>query len=107
MEATRTMGRMIRRHLICGQPSKLVNSDLHNFDSGTESAAAVQPRATPWVSGSIGAPCQGGGILRPGRAGHGLGRVPGALPRAGILRAVGALSWLRSGTGGIATKRFM
>jgi len=47
-----------------GQPSKLVNSDLHNFDSGAESAAALQPRATPWVSGSIGAPLQGGTCTR-------------------------------------------
>ena len=51
-----------------GQPSKLVNSDLHNFHSGAESAAALDPRATPWVSESIGAPCKGGGILRPCRA---------------------------------------
>src|SRR3979490_1337037 len=49
-----------RSHLINGQPSRLVNSDLHNFDSGAESAAALQPRATPWVSESIGAPCKGG-----------------------------------------------
>ncbi len=52
------MGRMIRSRLIYGQLSKLVNSDLHNFDSGAESAAALQPRATPWVSESIGAPCK-------------------------------------------------
>ena len=81
-----------RSHLINGQPSRLVNSDLHNFDSGAESAAALQPRATPWVSESIGAPCKGGGILRPCRAQQVLGHVPGALPRAGMLRAVGA-SW--------------
>jgi len=47
-----------------GQPSKLVNSDLHNFDSGAESAGALQPRATPWVSESIGPPLQGGTCTR-------------------------------------------
>jgi len=90
-----------------GQPSKLVNSDLPNFDSGAESAAALQPRATPWISESIGAPCKGGGFLRPCRAEHVLGHIPGALPRAGMLRAVGASSWLRSGTEKTAAKRFM
>src|SRR5580700_1027806 len=83
-------------HKIDGQPSKLVNSDLHNSDSGAESAAALQPRATPWVSELIGAPCKGAGILRPCRAEHALAHVPGALPRAGMLRAFGAISWLRS-----------
>ncbi len=48
-------------HLIIGQPSSLVNSDLQNFDSGAESAGALQPRATLWVSESISAPCKGGG----------------------------------------------
>jgi hypothetical protein len=98
---------MIRRRLINGHPSKLVNSDLYAFDSGAENAGALQLRATPWISGSIGALCKGGGILRPCRAEHVHGQVPGALPRAGMLRAVGALSWLRSGTGKIGTKRFM
>jgi hypothetical protein len=45
-----------------------VNSDLHYFDSDAESAAALQPRTTPWVSESIGAPYKGAGIFRPGRA---------------------------------------
>src|SRR3979409_394410 len=90
MEITRTTGRMIRRHLINCQSSRLVSSDLHNFDSGAESAAAVQPRAMPWVSESIGVPCKGGGILRPCRAENVLGHVPGALPRTGMLRADGA-----------------
>src|SRR6266436_3414595 len=78
---TRHWSPITTSHLINGQPSKLVNSDLHNFDSGTESAGALQPRATPWVSESIGPPCKGGGILRPCRAEHGLEYVPGALPR--------------------------
>src|SRR5882757_5369474 len=91
-EITRTTGRMIRRHLINCQPSRLVRSALHNFDSGAESAGTLQPRATPWVSESIGAPCKGAGILRPCRAEHALGHVPGALPRVGMLRAIGA-SW--------------
>src|ERR1700704_1208130 len=83
-------------YLINGRPAGLVNSALHDFDSGAESAAALQPRATPWFSESIGAPCKGGGILRPCRAEHVLGHVPGALPRAGILRADGASKWLGS-----------
>src|SRR5882672_12601397 len=99
--------RIARSHLINGQPSSLVNSDSHNFDSGAESAAALQPRATPWVSESIGPPCKGGGFLRPCRAEHVLGHVPGALPRAGMLRAVGASSWLRSRAERTATKRFI
>jgi hypothetical protein len=67
---------------INGQPSRLANSDLHNIDSGVESAAALKPRATPWFSESIGAPCMGAGILRPYRAGHGLGAVPWHAPRS-------------------------
>src|SRR5882762_10378196 len=65
---------MIRSFGFNCQPSdkrpsiRLVNSDLHIFDSGAESAAALKPRATPWVSESIGAPCKGAGILRPCRA---------------------------------------
>src|SRR5467141_2662248 len=106
-EITRTTGRTIRRHLINGQPSKLENSDLRNFDSGAESAGALQPRATPWISEWIGVPCKGGGFLRPCRAEHVLGHVPGALPRAGMLRAVGASSWLRSRAERTATKRFI
>src|SRR6266404_3397333 len=94
-------------YLINGRPAGLVNSALRDFDSGAESAAALQPRATPWVSESIGAPCKGAGILRPCRAEHGLGHVPGALPRASTLRAVGASSWLRSRAEKTATKRFM
>src|SRR6266404_433389 len=101
------MGRTIRRRLINGHPSKLVNSDLHNFDSGAESATALQPRATAWVSDLIGPPCKGEGILRPCRAEHVLGQVPGALPRAGMLRAVGASSCLRCRAEKTATKRFM
>src|SRR6267143_4313963 len=57
-----------RNHLINGRSGRRVNSDLHNFDSGAESAAALQPRASPWVSESIGPPCKGGGFLRPCRA---------------------------------------
>ncbi len=85
------LGRLFtRRHLINGQPSKLVNSDLHNLDPGpmnsdlhildfgSESAAAIQPRSTPWVSESTGAPCKGAGILRPFRAEDVLGHVLGA-----------------------------
>src|SRR6266403_2488584 len=106
-EITRTTGRTIRRHLMNGQPSKLVNWDLHNFNSGAESAAALQPRATPWVSESIGPPCKGGGFLRPCRAGHGLGHVPGALPRAGMLRPDGASSWLRCRAEKTAMQRFI
>src|SRR6267154_4234413 len=41
---------------ITGQPSRLVNLDLPNFDSAAESAAALKPRATPWFSESNGAP---------------------------------------------------
>ena len=67
-----------------------MNLDLINVESGAESADALQPRATPWVWESIGAPCKGAGILRPFRAERVLGYVPGALPRAGMLRAVGA-----------------
>ena len=85
-----------KSHLTNGQPSRLANSDSHSFDSGAESAAALQPRATPWVSESIGVPCKGRGVLRPCRAEHVLGDVPGALPRAGMLRADGASSSLSS-----------
>src|SRR6266481_9540385 len=91
-------------YLINGRPAGLVNSALRDFDSGVESAAALQPRATPWVSESIGPPCKGGGILRPCRAGHGLGHVPGALPRAGMLRPDGASSWLSCRAERTATK---
>jgi len=96
-----------RSHLINGQPARLVNLDVHHFDSGAESAAARKPRATPWVSESISAPCKGGGFLRPCRAGDVLGHVPGALPRAGMLRAVGASSWLSSRAEKTATGPFM
>ena len=48
--------------------ARLLNLDLLNFGSGAESADALQPRATPWVSESIGAPCKGAGILLPRRA---------------------------------------
>jgi hypothetical protein len=78
-----------RNQLVNGQPSRLVSWELRNFDFGAEGAAVLQPRATPWVSESNGAPCKGGGSLRPCRAEHGLGHVPGALPRADMLRAVG------------------
>jgi hypothetical protein len=84
-----------------------VNLDLINFESGAESADALQPRATPWVSESIGAPCKGAGILRPFRAERVLGYVPGALPRAGMLRAVGAPLPESSREEKIGTKRFM
>jgi hypothetical protein len=47
---------------------RLVNSDLLNFDYGAKSAAALQPRATPWVSESIGPSWRGGGFLRAFRA---------------------------------------
>src|SRR4030088_2776823 len=50
------------------QTIRLVNSDLHIFDSGAESAAACKPRATPWLSESTGAPSKGAGLLRPCRA---------------------------------------
>src|SRR5467141_3460110 len=67
-----------KSHLTNGQPSRLANSDSHSFDSGAEGAAAWQPRATPWVSESIGAPCKGAGItLRPCRAEE----VPRTRPR--------------------------
>src|SRR5882762_9359285 len=55
-------------HLINGRSSKLLNSSLCSFGFGAEGAAACWPRATPWVSESIGAPCKGAGILRPCRA---------------------------------------
>jgi hypothetical protein len=84
-----------------------VNLDLINVESGAESADALQPRATPWVWESIGAPCKGAGILRPFRAERVLGYVPGALPRAGMLRADGA-SWAESShEEKIGTKRFV
>jgi hypothetical protein len=85
----------------------LANSRLRSIGSGAESADELQPRATPWVSESIGAPCKGAGILRPCRAEHGLGHVPGALSRAGMLRAVGASSWRSSRAEQIPIKRFM
>src|ERR1700692_4602079 len=50
--------------------------DLLNSDFGAESADVVQPRATPWVSESFGAPCKGEEILRPCRAKHKFGHVP-------------------------------
>ena len=78
--------------LINDQASRLVNSDLHNFDSGAESAGAPKPMPTAWFSESIGAPCLGGAILRPCRAEPILVHIPGELPRAGMLRAVGASS---------------
>src|SRR6266403_2309405 len=53
---------------ITGRPARVVNSDLHNFDSGAEGAAALRPKAAPRISESIGAPCKGEGILRPCRA---------------------------------------
>jgi hypothetical protein len=84
-----------------------MNSDLYDLDSGAESAIGLKSGATSRVSESIGAPCKGGGILRPYRAQHVLGYVSGALPRAGMLRAVGASSWLRSRAEKAATKRRM
>src|ERR1700674_5353987 len=86
--------------------ARLLNLDLLNFGSGAESADALQPRATPWVSGSIGPPCKGGGLLRPFRAEHVPGHIPGALPRAGMLRAVGASSWLSSRSEKTAKRQF-
>jgi hypothetical protein len=81
--------------------------DLQDFDSGAESAAALQPRATLRVSESMGAPCKGAGMLRPFRVEDVLGPVTGALPRAGMLRAVGAISWLRSRLQKTITEQFM
>ena len=76
------------------RPSRLVSSEFHGVDPGAESASVFQPRATPWHSESMGAPCKAAGILRPGRAEPLRDHIPGALPRDGGLRAVGARSWL-------------
>jgi hypothetical protein len=71
---------------------------MYGLDSGAESAA-VNQRATPWVSEMIGwSALKGGGrrFLRPFRAEMNFRTRPGALPRAGMLRAVGAFMWRNS-----------
>src|SRR5258708_11655929 len=76
------------------EPSRLVNFDPHNPASGAESAAGFKPRATPWAWEFHRCALKGRrGPIRPFRAEHVLGHVPGALPRAGMLRAVGTSSW--------------
>src|SRR5712664_2160564 len=78
-------------HLINGKVSRFVNLYLLNFDSGAESGVVFQPRATPWVSGSSdGCALQGRRNPPPSQGRRCAPTHPGALPRAGMLRAVAA-----------------
>jgi len=74
---------------ITGRPARVVNSDLHNFDSGAEGAAALRPRQRPGFRNRS-VRLQGEGSP-PCRADMELGHVPGALPRGDMLRAVGGI----------------
>jgi len=82
-------GSMIRRQLINCQPSRLVNSDCTTLIPALK-ATRTPARATPEFE-SIGPPARARNPP-PLQGGNSIGHVPGALPRAGMLRAVGA-SW--------------
>jgi len=81
------------------------DSDLHNFDSGAESAAALQPRATPWVSELIGASLQGRRIPPPLQGEH-VSDTSGALPGLACPR-VGAYGEPNGGHDHAAAKKIV
>src|SRR5258708_11865687 len=80
-------------HLINGQPSRRVNSDLRNLGSGAEGAGGFKPSATLWVSESIGGALKGRRIPPPFQGVTSTrtrppGRCPGLAPYAPKLSSV-------------------